>query len=103
MMEKFRRAIILIYTIWVVLIVSLCLSGKITFGHGLGDLYYLAGLVLLTLLFLTIFLRIRKKVVENPMMTYASLFCIVLIIVIFSLKLTFFRGSEYPWNGAVFL
>ena len=78
---------------------SLILIGKITFGQGLGDFYYLILLLLLLIVFVYIFLKNSKKKRSLPLFVSIIQF---LIIALFILKITIWRGIEYPWNGFIF-
>jgi hypothetical protein len=68
----------------------------ITFGAGLGDLFFYGLLYLLTLIHLAlIFLWHNKK---NQRLA-SLLLVFVILSVLFSLKATVWRDSEYPWDG----
>ena len=95
------------YLIWLISLIFLSMTAVITFGHGLGDLYDLINLVILsTVLF--VFYFIIFKIFKNKSSKILNLLKIIyylyitFIIILFSLKLTLFRGSEYSWNGNIF-
>ena len=83
------------------------MTSIITFGHGLGDLYELMFLIVISII-LFIFYFILFKIFKNKSSKILSLLkiiyylCMTSIIVWFSLQLTLFRGSEYKWNGDIF-
>lgn len=77
----------------------LIFSGKIVFGQGMGDLFYLILLIILQIIFGYIFfLNIKKKVTFPIIMAILLIVCVLL----FTLKMTVYRGIEYPWNGSLF-
>ena len=102
-MKQITRVAFFTYLFWVSLVISLSLKGSIVFGHGLGDLYYLIRLVLLTVVSLVFYVWISKKNFSNKGIIYIFLVYLITIIVYFCLKLTLFRGAEYPWDGKLFM
>lgn len=102
-MKKFNNIIFFFYLLWFAFIVFLNLKGNIGFGHGLGDWYYIFLIFFLTILTLYFYFKIIKNTQPNKKMIYLFIIFIVIIIISFSLKLTLFRGPEFPWNGDVFL
>jgi hypothetical protein len=102
-MKNTGRIAFLFYNIWFLLVIFLNLKGDITFGHGLGDLYYLLMLVVLTILSLIFYLKDIKKNTSNTYLFCLFVILLIVVIVSFSLKLTLLRGPEYPWNGNFFL
>jgi len=87
-----------IFILWGVLVAVLNLNGNITFGHGLGDVYYLLLLLFFEILVSIITFKIPKN--SNKQTTAILFLLFVLAIIIsFTLKLTIFRGPEYPWDG----
>ena len=83
---------------------TLCiLYGKLSFGHGLGDL---AILIFLFALFIIIGLLIafKHKLNLNKTIVNNILAIILLIIFIYSiLSFSIWRGSEQPWDGSIFV
>ena len=79
--------------------VLLCLIGKfykhISFGAGLGDLFWYGFIYLLILA--------HGYLLLNKKFDLIIIFLIFLLLWIFiSLKATYFRGHEYKWNGKKF-
>lgn len=76
--------------------------GSISYGHGLGDLFYhaiaLAAFTIITILFV---IGLKKKSVDDVLFILMFV-AIVLTIVLLTLKFTIYRGPEYRWNGNVF-
>ena len=90
-----------LFLLWVVLLIVFNINATITFGHGLGDIYYL-----LLLFFITIsisLVRVRQLKKGNKTGMVILLMSFVIVIIFFMLKLTLYRGPEYPWNGRLFL
>lgn len=84
--------------------IFLCLcgfAGIIAFGHGLGDIVYYAMIYPLTIIHLVWTIRIRKATDW-----FAIIFPLVIFFtttLLFCLKATIWRGSEYSWrNGKLF-
>lgn len=73
------------------------ITGNMTFGHGLGNLYYLLYLVLIIILFLITY------IVKDKFFRWIILILISVILTFLILKLTVFRGGEYSWNGNLFI
>lgn len=97
-MFKFNYILVVIYSILVVILVMI---GKLSFGHGLGDLYYIIELVIF-LCFIILLNSIKHKI-NYSFFKYFILLLSVIIILYFSLKLTIYRGVEKPWDGNVFI
>ncbi|GAB5556351.1 MAG: hypothetical protein SchgKO_05640 [Schleiferiaceae bacterium] len=81
------------------LLIIICLMGNITFGHGLGDVFYHLILYLVTgiHLILTLVLQGRGKL-RYALMTIGFAFFGIYM----GLEATLYRGPEYPWNGSLF-
>lgn len=91
------------FVIWLIIVASLNISGNITFGYGLGDWYYI---IFLTLLLIVSFIVYKTKLKKGAITKkWFFVFCtfIVFCMIFFTLKLTVWRGAEYPWNGELFL
>lgn len=89
------------YCCWTGLIMLLFLLSEITFGYGLGDLYFL----IMVILFFLVFTALRIIIAKNKQHFFLNSIFITLMlatIVYFSLKLTVYRGPEYKWNGDLF-
>jgi|SRR5689334_9512635 len=102
-MRNFFRIGFYIYLIWAICVVYFNLTGHVGFGHGLGDLYYLITLAFLTAIAVIFFFRITKGREVNITIIYIYLCYLLAILIAFSLKLTLFRGAEFPWNGEIFI
>jgi len=93
-MKNLLKGLICIYTVFTLIIIFGTLNGTLSFGHGLGDLYYLIFSVLILIIVLFTFLFRRKKLNENLVLTSFTIILILLTIIILLLKLTFLRGPE---------
>jgi len=72
----------------------------VTFGNGLGDILYFALLYVITLAHLVFTWEYRRA---NAGVLMGLLFWFSISSLLFSLKATVWRGSEYPWtNGHLF-
>jgi hypothetical protein len=80
--------------------IFLCIAGfiglHVTFGHGLGDLFFFAILYLITIVHLIWTLRIRKA---NKERFIAPVIIFSIIAFLFALKATVWRGPEYSWKN----
>jgi hypothetical protein len=79
-------------------------TGKIAFGHGLGDLFYamILTLVMGVHAYLTKY-GLKKGEAKNQSKFHQKLFFMVsFITLLFIYKFTFGRGIEYRWNGQIF-
>ena len=88
------------------ILVSICFfyspMGSLTFGYGLGDVFYLLcfNFALLTHLIWIIVLKIKRSQAN----TYRRPFIIYTIILLWVLyKVSFGRGPEFPWNHEIFI
>lgn len=99
-----KLSIISYYTfiICALLIISGVLSGKISFGHGLGDLYYILYLAI-ALIIITILFIAAKRDSNNSPLSFILLLSIIGSLAFFFAKLSYFRGTEYPWNVNLFI
>lgn len=104
--EKMNRAIYfnLIILTYLLLITLLTGSGKLAFGHGLGDLIYLIISVILSstqLLILAILIRKKSNPFHEIQYYYIGSFFLIAALYL-TWKFTFGRGPEYIWNGNIF-
>lgn len=82
------------YLIFSVILVASCLNGYLSFGNGLGDLYYLIfNTVVLLIAVIIYFLKNPVSGKTNYYKTFGT-FLIVFTILILILKLTVLRGPE---------
>jgi FtsH-binding integral membrane protein len=108
--KKNRRLIMnwgikIIYSLFILvaaLTAVLNLNANITFGHGLGDIYYLLFLLFLVIIVSIIFFKTARHINRPSAAIFFLLFVLAIIFVV-TLKLTIYRGPEYPWNGKFFL
>ena len=75
-------------------------TGKLAFGHGLGDLSYFIFLWLMTIAYgiWLIFLQRMK----DSYMSIGGIIIFSLVFIILVYSMTVGRGPEYRWNGDVF-
>lgn len=93
-MKKTFKIILVLYTIFILVITYKAMNGSITFGHGLGDLYYLFfGISSLVVAF-TIFIINRFKSKKNNFPDFFGVLLLIIAIVILTLKMTILRGPE---------
>lgn len=103
-MTKFFKIILLVTIIFFALVLLFMLSSQLTFGWGLGDLFYLyIQTVWVLILIIAFVVMIKKRAILNNIS--AGLFSFILLFSIFvSVKaFTVDRGSLYPWNGRIFM
>lgn len=73
--------------------------GKITFGQGLGDMFYVILLMSLMIFYaVVLYKNIQGRINQQIILSVVS----ILFIILFTLKMTIYRGIEYPWNGNIF-
>jgi tetratricopeptide (TPR) repeat protein len=91
-------------TIFLIAIIALTFFGELTFGYGLGDLFYLmfSGV---TLLIVTVTYFTTKRLDFNKKKILGGLISIglLLTVYIFGRLVTVDRGSENRWDGYIFL
>jgi hypothetical protein len=82
------------------MVIAGVLLGHLTFGHGLGDIYFLAGIFIITIVIgLGRFVYNRMDEMRRHYISiYFSIF-IVLFVIYSLVELTWDRGPEYPWDG----
>lgn len=101
-MIKAIKIIYWLFVLWAAVVVLLDLNANVTFGHGLGDVYYLLFIVFCVII-ISVF---NFKLTQNAGIQLANvllLISILVVVIAVTLKLTIYRGSEYPWNGRLFL
>jgi len=99
-----KLSIISYYTfiICALLIIAGVLSGKISFGHGLGDLLYLVYVAIITIILTLLFITAKRRR-DNLALRIILLLSIIGSLAFFFAKLSYFRGTEYSWNGNLFI
>lgn len=98
-MKRILNLCSVLYLIWTFSIFILIFSGKVTFGQGLGDLFYLVLLTIMQIFFGYLFYLNFKGRINFPLVISLLL---IIILILFTLKMTIWRGIEYPWNGNIF-
>jgi len=97
-MHKAASVTYSVYCAWVLFTIL----GPISYGHGLGDLFYHAA-ALIAFIVITILFILARKIKSADDVFYIFMFlAIVLTVVCFSLEFTIWRGPEYRWDGNVF-
>lgn len=90
------------YLVIIVLIVILVMNANMTFGHGMGDIYYLGFILFIGIIASLIWFIILKK--NFSKIANAIFYCFLVVeLILIIIKLTILRGAEYPWNGNLFL
>jgi len=91
-------------TLFLMIVIILILVGKLTFGYGLGDIFYLIILVFVTLVIsITFFLTMKFDFNKNKILSGFIAILLILVIYIYARLLTVDRGAEYKWDGHIFL
>lgn len=93
-LKKWFNILFYCYLVLSVLMIFSCLNGYLSFGNGLGDLYYLVFSAVV--FFITLIVYFYGKSMQNRTNSN-MIFGIVLIIItmiILILKLTVLRGAE---------
>ena len=98
-MKTLSFSISLFVNLMFVAIIILLVLGKITFGHGLGDVFYLFYLLLLMLINAIMVVLIRKKPEYINVITAIN----IIVFIYYILKLSILRGVENSWNGSFFV
>ena len=78
------------------------LLGKLTFGHGLGDLFYILYLAIALIIITILFIAVKRDSNNSPL-SFILLLSIITSLAFFIANLSYFRGTEYPWNGKLFI
>src|SRR5690554_321061 len=102
-MNRFFKIILTLTGGFFLTVIFLMIGGQLTFGHGLGDLFFLyIQIAWLIVLIISLTVIIKKKSELNNITS--GLFSVILLFSIFlSIKgFTVDRGIEYPWNGRIF-
>lgn len=98
-MKRILNLCNVLYLIWTISILILIFCGKAVFGQGLGDLFYLILIIILQIVFGYVFYLNYTEKINFPIL---MIILLILIPILFTLKMTIWRGSEYPWNGIFF-
>ena len=102
-MAKTLKIILITTIIFFTTVLILMLRNVLTFGMGLGDLFYFY-IQALWLMFLLIFIVVVIIKTTNFSILSVQIISLILIasILLSVLSFTINRGSEYPWNGKIF-
>lgn len=95
--KAFHTAFIIFVAVGCLIIFS-SLYGKLTFGYGLADLYYIGLFIFFFLSTIILSILVRK----NGLYRVAIVIAMLVLILITVLQLTIYRGPEYNWNGSLF-
>ncbi len=93
------RLIFGVYFLFMIFLIIGNWKGYITYGYGLGDLFYLILAVIALLI--TSVLAFHVFIKRRRLMLFL-MFLIFSIVIFFGLNATIYRGSEYKWNGQIF-
>ena len=91
-------------TIFLIAVIALTFIGELTFGYGLGDLFYLmftgfALLIVTVIYFATKRIDFNRKKLSGGLISIG----LVLAMFVFGRLVTVDRGSEYKWDGHILL
>ena len=104
---KIKSSIVINWLILVYLIsiVILAINGKITFGHGLGDLFYILGISLgiLAQLILNLIFSRKKFLSKRDQSNWIIGILFLGIAILVTYEFTLGRGPEYKWNGEILI
>ncbi|RAJ05427.1 hypothetical protein LX64_02585 [Chitinophaga skermanii] len=98
--EKSIKYYYIVMSVILSLIILLFIFGLITFGQGIGDLFYIA-LVIILYIFFAIAKNIILRKTQSLIFRYVFLILMVLSTIYFLLRVSILRGVEYPWNGHI--
>ena len=103
-MNNLTRLALGLTSIFFILVIALSFSGSLTFGYGLGDLFYLMTIGVWVLIILGVY-RFTKKIDFSKRKEFAILIIVVLLCsVYYTARLfTIDRGSEFRWDGHILL
>ncbi len=95
----------LIFTILFLIIeIILLLNGVLTFGYGLGDLFYLFVDIFFIVILIVCLLIIIIKKIQLKTITRLIFYSIIFLFLAYNIySFTIGRGVESPWNGKVFI
>lgn len=103
MKGKILNIIYLIYSVFYLLIILGVLTGKLSFGLGLGDLGILMALIIIVLI-IGVLVGVKKRGQKIVIRwNFFVLAIMILTLIYFLLSLTLWRGAEIPWDGRIFI
>jgi len=100
MKNKWKIANLLVLAVELILCFISLFYKQISFGWGLGDIFGYLILFGATIIHVIVTFNSRKKGKKRHF--YLTILFLILLVVI-SLAATIWRGSEYPWNGSLFI
>lgn len=102
--DVFRMTYI-VFVIFLTFVTFGNIQGFICFGLGLGDVMFLVGSVSLIILSSLLRWRLYKRIRNEDKKVFGVVFSVIMIalVVVFLLKFTFYRATECPWDGRVFI
>jgi len=92
----------LVYVLLTIWVIVLNINGYIGFGHGLGDVFTLGAIFLISV-FLSFIYIIEVRILKKTLGKLIFMGVLLADIIVIVLLLTIFRGPEFPWNGNLFL
>ncbi|PUZ24222.1 hypothetical protein GA0116948_107198 [Chitinophaga costaii] len=95
-MNRFFSVLFWVFIFYILLIIVSNLVGLVTFGRGLGDIYFLIWIIV------SVILSICLKFFVNKFDAFVVVVGMLLSIFI-TLEISIWRGIEYKWNGHIFL
>ena len=101
-MKNILKPSIKLFLAFYTLLIILMLSGKVTFGYGLGDLYPFGVSIIFYVINCTYYFCNHKYFDEHINLAVLNLLLLLGTIVYILLNVTIYRGVEYPWNGNLF-
>lgn len=101
-MKLLTQLILGISGLLAMLVIALAFLGKLAFGYGLGDMFYLMGIMLWLLFLIVLYLFSRKFDLLSNKLWFIFLTSIILLFsYIIVASFTINRGSEARWNGHI--
>ena len=102
-MAKTLKRILFSTIIFFATILTLMALNVVTFGWGLGDLFYFYIQILWLIILLVFFIVVMTRNSNFSILTSRIIIFFLLISIFLSIKaFTIDRGNEYPWNGKIF-
>ena len=87
-----------VYFLLAIVILVLLLKSRMTFGYGLGDVFFIILFAILVLILTLLTAVFIAKDRNTNWLHYIWVICLLVT----CLQLTIFRGLELPWNGKIF-
>jgi prolipoprotein diacylglyceryltransferase len=90
---------IVILSLFAAVVVWSTTEGRITFGNGLGDLYWYGLMYIIIIGHASLTFISRKRSPDYFVKLAVAVFFVIFWL---CLEATVWRNSEYPWNGNIF-